>query len=285
MKNDCFIGRIWAHCFVCGLLFLGIRAACLSLAAETSLEEPELASSTRKRSGDVILGRYVYSRNCQICHGPRGDGKGEWSPGLSPQPRSFRAAHFKYRSTPYGKLPLDEDLRRTIRGGRSNTAMGMFTRLSERELDGVIAYLKTFSRKWRNPEFISAPVDLPDKPTWFNDVAARSPHERAGATLFEANCVPCHGAAADGNGPQALGLLDAQGRPIKPADLLAPHLRVGDSETELMRVLMTGLNGTPMLSFAETLTAEELWQLVAHLMTRREKSLETPKSEAFLNPR
>src|SRR5215210_934007 len=72
-------------------------------------------------------GRYVYERNCILCHGERGDGKGEMSASLSIKPRAFVSGLFKYRSTPWGKLPATADLIHTIRNGRTGTAMGMFT--------------------------------------------------------------------------------------------------------------------------------------------------------------
>ena len=45
-------------------------------------------------------GRYVYERNCLICHGDRGDGNGEVAKDLPLKPRSFREGWFKFRSTP-----------------------------------------------------------------------------------------------------------------------------------------------------------------------------------------
>ena len=66
-------------------------------------------------------GKYVYERNCIVCHGPRGDGTGEMSAQLQPKPRSFREGMFKFRSTPAGMLPTEADLARTIRGGLSGT--------------------------------------------------------------------------------------------------------------------------------------------------------------------
>lgn len=256
------------------ILMWAIQVGCFGLwAAEKETKSTEQTASIRlreQRKEHYILGRYVYERNCQICHGRRGDGEGEWSPGLLPRPRSFREAHFKYRSTPFGKLPTDADLRRTIRGGRSNTAMGMFTKLSEREVDAVIVYIKTFSRKWKNDELYASPQTLPEKPDWFNDVEKRAYRAIAGEQIFATACVQCHGQEADGHGPQSMNLQDSLGRPIKPANLLVPHLRSGDSEFDLVRVLMTGLNGTPMLSFAETLGSEEIWELAAYLHNKRQ---------------
>ncbi|MDB4746539.1 cytochrome c, partial [Verrucomicrobia bacterium] len=155
----------------------------------------------------------------------------------------------------------------------SNTAMGMFTQLSERELEAVIVYIKTFSPKWKDDDLYSSPLALPEKPNWFDEPKERALRVMAGERLFTIACVPCHGQNADGNGPQAMTLLDARGRSIKPANLLFPHLRNGDSELDLVRVLMTGLNGTPMLSFAETLGPEEMWELAAYLHEKRQTAL------------
>lgn len=210
-------------------------------------------------------GEYVYERNCQVCHGRRGDGKGKWAGNIQPKPRSFKHANFKYRSTPFGKLPTDEDLKRTIRGGRSNTAMGMFTKLSERDLKAVVEYIKFFSPKWRDPEFFAPPVELPPEPEWFANLKQRTEHARQGREIFQVACLQCHGERADGKGPNAATLKDALDRPIKPANLRSPYLRSGKTHRDLIRVLMTGLNGTPMISFAEALTPEQMWNVVAYL--------------------
>lgn len=219
-------------------------------------------------------GEFVYERNCQVCHGRRGDGQGKWAAEILPKPRSFKHANFKYRSTPFGKLPSDEDLKKTIRGGRSNTAMGMFTKLSERELNAVVEYIKFFSPKWRDPEFAGKPVDLPPEPDWYADSEERRKHGERGRETFNITCMPCHGETGDGNGPNAATLKDHLERPMKPADLRNPLLRSGNKPEDLIRVLMTGLNGTPMLSFAETLTPEQMWDLVAFVDRLREKDVD-----------
>jgi mono/diheme cytochrome c family protein len=151
--------------------------------------------------------------------------------------------------------------------------MGMFTRLSEREVEAVIVYIKTFSPKWKDDDLYSFPLPLPKKPDWFDNSEKRALRAIAGERVFAIACVPCHGQTADGNGPQSMTLQDARGRPIKAANLLLPHLRNGDSDLDLIRVLMTGLNGTPMLSFAETLSSEEMWDLAAFLHDKRQIAL------------
>lgn len=214
-------------------------------------------------------GRYVYERNCLVCHGPRGDGSGELSKDLQPKPRSFREGWFKFRSTPYDKLPTDDDLRHTITGGLSGTAMGMFTHLSQDEVTAVIEYVKSFSRRWRKPENYAAPVVLPAPPAWLRDSSTARTHAGTGKILFNNICATCHGTNADGKGPTAPTLKDGWGLPAVPADLRQPHLRCGDDPADIFRILTTGLSGTPMVSFAQTLTEDQRWDIIAYISTIR----------------
>jgi len=227
------------------------------------------------RAGDALgldynlyaEGKYVYERNCVVCHGARGDGAGELSKGLQPAPRSFREGMFKFRTTPFGALPTLDDLRHTIRGGLTNTAMGMFTTLTEEEVSGVIEYVKSFSRRWRKEENYAPPLSLPDTPAWFKDVDLLQTHIAPGKLLFENICATCHGPKADGNGPLVPSLKDIWNMPARPSDLRQPHLRCGDDPSDIYRVLATGMNGTPMISYEGTLTEAQRWDIIAYLGT------------------
>ncbi len=214
-------------------------------------------------------GKYVYERNCIVCHGQRGDGNGELSPTLKPKPRSFREGMFKFRTTPYGMLPTDADLRRTITGGLSGTAMGIFSHLQKDEIDAVIAYLKSFSRRWKKQENYAPALTFSPPPEWFKETVAVKTHAVAGQKLFAINCAACHGEKADGKGPAAVSLKDVWGMPATPADLRQAHLRCGDAPADLFRVLATGLNGTPMVSFTATLSEEQRWDIIAYILSVR----------------
>ena len=50
------------------------------------------------------------SSYCVGCHGANGDGKGPAADMLIVKPRDFTKGIFKFRSTPSGTLPTDEDL-------------------------------------------------------------------------------------------------------------------------------------------------------------------------------
>ena len=213
------------------------------------------------------MGRFVYERNCLVCHGRWGDGDGELAKGMIPKPRKFSAGIFKYRTTPAGALPTDEDLTRTIRGGRANTSMPYFTQLSDREVRAVVEFIKFFSPRWRKLENYAAPVKLPEPPAWLDAEAA--PRAAQGRATFTLVCTPCHGAQADGKGPAVAGLKDAWGDPAQPADLRSPAFRNGRTPPDIFRVLTLGIHGTPMPSFAEALTAEQRWELAAFISTLR----------------
>ena len=214
-------------------------------------------------------GRYVYERNCLICHGDRGDGKGEMAKDLPLKPRSFREGWFKFRSTPFDKLPTDDDLRRTIRGGLSGTAMGMFNQLGDDDVKAVIEYLKSLSRRWRHAENYAPAIEFPEPPEWLADAKARTGHAAEGQVIFSTICAACHGSSGEGNGPAGQALKDAWGQPIRPADLREQHLRCGDGPADIFRILTTGMSGTPMVSFSATLSAEQRWDIVAYVLSLR----------------
>jgi len=125
-------------------------------------------------------GKYVFERNCIVCHGPRGDGTGEMSAQHQPKPRSFREGMFKFRTTPAGTLPTKADLARTIRGGLNGIDMGMFTNLPDDDVRAVIEYIKSFSRRWRKAENYAPPMKLPQPPKWLDDKPQRNTRATTG---------------------------------------------------------------------------------------------------------
>lgn len=239
-------------------------------------ESPKTTATKKVGPDDALVaeGRFVFERNCAVCHGKWGDGRGEMAVGMVPRPRKFTSGTFKFRSTPSGSLPTEADLIRTIRGGLFGTSMPTFQHLSDRELRSVVEYLKTFSKKWLLADSYANPLTIPNPPAWLNDPAASVPHLRAGKELFVANCQPCHGPDGRGNGPAAADLEDEWGHSAVPADLSQPSIKSGAEPRDIYRVLVTGLNGTPMPSFLEATTEDQRWDLVAFILSLR------PRAEA-----
>ena len=252
------------------LPFIGVGLLGSSVIAEENIEAPVNPAYRRPDFSLFLSGRYVYERHCMICHGIDGDGKGEMSASLPVKPRSFRQGFFKYRSTPPGKLPTDADLRHTVSGGISGTAMGMFSMLTGQEVESVVEYVKFFSRRWRKAENFARPLSFPEPPDWLGHVAAAAEHAKRGQILYNSTCVACHGAKGDGRGVVAGQLKDMWGFDVTPADLRQPHLRCGSDLRDVYRVLTSGLDGTPMVSFATVFTPEQRWDLVAFIATLRQ---------------
>ncbi|MCB1205977.1 MAG: c-type cytochrome [Verrucomicrobiae bacterium] len=249
-----------------------IRWICVSaaLAVSTFLcadEPPENDVSDKREEIHLYMkGRYVYQRHCVECHGTTGRGNGPWAAELEVKPRNFRSGLFKFRTTAYGTLPVETDLRRTIRSGISGTAMPIFSQLHDEEVDALIVYLKNLSRAWKDPTLAASPISQPDPPEWLASPEERSPHAESGKARFSLLCSSCHGTSGKGDGEAGKGLIDAWGFPIAPAMLAAPHHKSGDSPRDLYRTISTGLNGTPMIGYAATLKEEEIWELVAWIL-------------------
>ena len=206
-------------------------------------------------------GMHVYQRYCLSCHGEFGDGRGVSAPYLDPRPRDFTKGVYKWRSTPTGTLPIDDDINRTIRSGLYNTNMPRWSGLTEGQLWDVTLYVESFS-----PLFGAEPrgrvVSIPGEP------AATPESIEAGKSLFQTmGCFNCHGPEGRGDGPSALTLMDDWGRPIRPFDFSGGHLKCGGENRDIYRVFMTGLNGTPMPSYADAMTPEQAWNLVHFLRT------------------
>jgi len=243
------------------LLAAGIVCATLAVCGVRG-EEPERAPSEELRL--YLQGRYVYERQCLDCHGERGRGDGPWSEGLTSRPRNFRSGVFKFRTTPFGKLPVKADLERTIRAGISGTAMPTFTNLGNQDLEAVIYYITRLSRAWKDESLRAEPVQLPTTlPDWFAHQEEKEKHVERGSALFGASCALCHGEGGHGDGPAAGGLVDFWGHAVSPAALSTEHHKGGDSPFDLYRTIATGLNGTPMMGYADILGKEQIWDLVA----------------------
>lgn len=216
---------------------------------------------TARAEENTRLGERVYRQSCVACHGERGDGKGPEAHRMQTKPRDFTAGIYKFRSTPTGSLPLDQDIARTIAKGVRGTSMLAQRHLSADETWAVAQYLKTFSPRFEEESPMS-PVPLPPRPA-------------AGATLIdlgkktyeEAGCATCHGIDGKGNGPSAGELEDVWRNPIRPTDLTRKPFKSGSSAADLYRTLSTGLDGTPMPSYGDVLSPEQTWALADYILS------------------
>lgn len=212
-------------------------------------EDRDLKAVARRLAEEaaaVARGEVVYRRACEACHGAGGEGNGPAAGALDPRPRNFTGGVFKFRSTPSGTLPTDDDLFKTISEGIPRTTMPAWKKLlTERERRDVIAFIKTFSdnfEKWGPGE----PISIPAEPA----VAQESIFE--GEQVFKImECWACHGQTGRGDGPSAPTLKDDWGYRIKPFDFTIGNYKAGNENLDVYKTFNTGLNGTPMPSYLE----------------------------------
>ena len=200
----------------------------------------------------LTFGQRVYLDHCAICHGFAGDGRGHAADHFATSPRDFTSGRYKIRSTGSGQLPTDDDLTRSIVRGLPGTGMVPQDHLTEPEVRAVIEFIKSLS-----PRFTAAapaPLPIPPEPAPADDALAR------GRKVYEkAECQECHGRGGRGDGPSAKDLK------IKPTDLTRRPFKGGSTPGDIVRTVVTGLDGTPMPSYHLLLEDGEVWDLARYV--------------------
>lgn len=213
-------------------------------------------------------GKKIYVKRCLVCHGEKGDGQGPVAPYLNPRPRDFTLGSYKFRTTGSGEPPTDEDLFRVVTRGIPGTAMSGWTTLSAEDRWLVLGYVKQFSAAFKEKSTVVTPAKEP----------SRSPELIArGKDVYKrAKCWECHGESGRGDGPSAPTLKDDGKNAIRAANLRKGWLIKGGREPrDIFMRFSTGVDGTPMPSYADALSEDDRWALahyVASLQTKEEPS-------------
>ena len=213
----------------------------------------------------------LYRQACAPCHGVRGDGQGPAAQGLEPRPHDFTQGVFKFRTTPVNAMPTDADLLRTISEGIPGTAMPAWKHLlSEEQRSDLVQYIKTFAA-----EKFAAAASTPVEPLRVPSAPPATPARIAnGQQIYERlQCWQCHGHSGRGDGPLAGLMRDVRNRPIRPQNFTKGVYKSGQLPEDLLRTVFTGLSGTPMPSYATSISVEEGWDLVHYV-----RSLARPKN-------
>jgi cytochrome c oxidase cbb3-type subunit 2 len=222
----------------------------------------------------VAQGRQVYDRYCVGCHGEKGDGKGPGARLLIVKPRDFTKGVFKFRSTPSGTLPTDEDLYKIITRGVYRTSMPDWGLVPERDRLAVIQYIKTFYPEWK-AQGPGRPIFIPEPPETLGSPQSVSRGKELYALL---ECTACHGESGKGDGPSAATLdPDVWGNKQKPFDFTQGRLKSGPSPKDIYRTFMTGVGGTAMPSYAdifgepdgENIKEGDAWHLASYVLSLR----------------
>jgi len=234
----------------------------------------DFAMASFPRSEEWIgYGQEVYERRCAGCHGVDGDGNGPAATFMHKfRPRAFTLGAFKFRTTPTGSLPTDGDLLRTITRGVRGTGMPSWHELPEKDRLAVIQYIKhelavdkTDPRKpyyYFKEEEVLPPVQMGIAPPPSEQQVAEGKQ-----VWKDAKCWECHGDTGKGDGEKAEGLEDDFGFPIPPADLTAGQFKSGPRVEDIFRTIATGLTGTPMPSYEDSLDEAQRWALSYYILS------------------
>lgn len=250
-----------------------MRPAALLIALVVGLAVATLPAHAKGKQYEATAklikqGSRLYKQYCVDCHGKEGDGLGTGAKDLGLICRDFTKAVFKFRTTPSGYLPTDDDLYRTLSQGirlsmEPEKNMRPFKDLSPQKRWALVHYIKTFSDRWQDPDELEEPIEIPEPPP------ATPERVASGRVLWgKVQCAHCHGDGGKGDGPSAPGLKDHRGNPIRPADFTNPELIKGGNRPEdIYRTFTTGLDGTPMPSYSDALSDDQRWDLVYYVLS------------------
>jgi len=215
-------------------------------------------------------GRQTYQQYCRPCHGDNGDGHGVSAVGLRPPPRDFTQAMFKFGHVEIPQLPPDDELKRIIKNGLNGTAMHPWD-LSERELDDVVQYLKTFSPRWRTDKIGEAIQPSPDP---FGPAREKEGIAH-GEAKFGELCANCHVRRELKTTEFCLrGTLEDCKLSVRelPPDLHCDTLRTihpGSELYDLYRIIASGINGASMPTWKNRLPEVDLWGVAYYVRSLR----------------
>jgi len=213
--------------------------------------------------------------NVAGCHGKYGNGRitadsAQLDPiSTRPLPFSQSAAArfhdkrpFKSRTTPSGALPTDEDIfphhfARWCARVRSCPPGAMAADghiIPEQDRWDLVDYVKTFSPRFKS-EPVPEPIQIPTPPYPRSEGSPGLGHSRRphGSTA-RCSVGPCHGNAGRGDGPSSNELVDDWESPIPALRLHQRRIQVrAIRRPTCSATFNTGLNGTPMPSFYDTI--------------------------------
>lgn len=107
---------------------------------------------------------------------------------------------------------------------------------------------------------IDGPITIPGMGAPTNPTVADDASLARGKELFTINCLQCHGATGEGNGPIAAFLIN-----FKPANLTSPIVQ-SKSDGSIFLTISNGLEGR-MPPLNENLTVSERWDVVNYVRT------------------
>jgi mono/diheme cytochrome c family protein len=266
---------------------------------ETKSALEEMRNALKLDDTTLATGASLYRQHCLHCHGLTGDGRGPTSPWVNPHPRDYRQGVFKFTSSAESegkRKPRKEDLIRTMREGIEGTSMPSFRLLGDDEFVALASYvihlsfrgetellllkdagngdpgdpdqtLAILAQRWVKNQQASLLIepDTKNMPSFEFHTPQHKASVLNGFKLFteqkEGGCISCH---LD-YGRQSGLKYDAWGTIVRPADLTVGIYRGGRRPIDLYNRIHSGVNGSGMTAFKDSLTSDKIWDLVNFL--------------------
>lgn len=193
--------------------------------APVQTQPPVSSAAFPLMAPDPAAGASIYADKCAPCHGSTGQGNGPQAGQLPNQPSPLGSPEFARQASPSGWY-------RIVTQGNLESFMPPFTSLTDRQRWDVVAYAFTLSTS--------------------SEQVAR------GQQIYQENCVACHGEGGEGDGADAAGLS------VPPPDFTSQEWMAEKTGAQLFQAISGGLP-PDMPAYADQLTEEDRWDLVAYL--------------------
>ena len=260
VKNNLILKGLFIYLLAVPLAFLCHSEGFAQSSQLFRTYKKEVSGKIPETSDSIAAGKEIYEKKCYYCHGITGDGNGPAAPRLDPKPRNFTRNEYKIRSTGLSELPTDEDLFRIITSGVEGSAMPFWSTLSAKERWQIIHYIKTFNKDFKDkvaPKEVSLGA---------GKVSDQESVKRGKKLFKEAKCFLCHGEDGKADGQITTTLKGKWNLPYKARNLTKSWLfKGGNSSEDIFRTVTTGINETPMGSYADYLTNEDRWHLTHYV--------------------
>jgi len=228
----------------------------------------------------VERGKLVYVEKCVFCHAEDGSGKGVSAFYSSPRPRNFIKGQYKFRTTPFGKIPTDADLHKMLVRGMPGTTMPSWKHFPDVDLKSLVLYLKTLSKKF-------AKFKKKGKSHKIIKIAPRPPFNQQslerGKKFFDTTCSGCHGLKGRSDGESTERNVDIESDSIRPRNLTKPWtFRRGSHPKNIFLTIRSGLSTTAMPRHSKRIYKDDdIWDIVHYVITL--PSLTKPKASKKIN--
>lgn len=233
---------------------------------------------------DSSRGRTVYSKNCSVCHGEKGDGRSRAQGSLNPPPLNFTTPGLS------ATLTVQRMITSTTFGRAETAMMGFKNQLSKEDISAVVDYIREGFMGGASIDGISgirngrAQHEIPaaaapanaasakpavaavNKPVITNMSAAMPNGLKGdlvkGGAFYMSNCATCHGFTGDGRGPRAYFINP------KPRDFLHPASRQALNRPILYEAIAEGRYGTEMPAWNKVLEPQEIANIAEFVFQR-----------------